>query len=332
MKTNGTAVVELREVHKHYALRRGALAAFGGASDQVVRAVDGVSLQVRHGEALGLAGESGCGKTTTGKLLLRLVKPTAGQVLFMGEDIAGLDGAALKSFRRRAQLMFQNPYEALNPRFTIERAMLEPLIIHGVGKSNDARQRVIAALESVNLRPVQSFLGKYPHQMSGGQLQRVVLARALVLEPAFLVADEPVSMLDVSVRASVLNLMKRLAAELNLGVVYISHDLSLIQYMCQRTAIMYLGRVVETGPTEAVIGNPLHPYTQALIAAVLVPDPEIPRQEPRIKDMIPSAAHLPTGCRFHPRCPAAMARCSQETPPVVEKSPGHQTECWLYAD
>ena len=256
-----------------------------------------IDLEIHPNEISVILGKSGCGKTTVGKLLLRLYTPTSGQVLFQGEDVSQLQGEQLKSFRRRAQLMFQNPYEAVNPRFTIERAILEPLIIHKVGNRKEMRELVVQALGAVNLCPPEAFLAKYPHQLSGGQLQRAVLARALVPEPNFLVADEPVSMLDVSVRASVLNLMKQLAQRLNLAVIYISHDLSLIQHMCQRTAIMYLGRIVEMGPTNEIILDPLHPYTQALVSAVPVPDPDAPRRELLIRDTVPSPINLPSGCK-----------------------------------
>lgn len=321
-------LIEVRDLVKHFPLGRGVWAGLSGGKG-AVRAVNGVSFDVRRGEILGIAGESGCGKSTTAKLLLKLFEPTGGTIRIDGRELGTLKGAELKAFRRRAQLMFQNPYESFSPRFTILRAVTEPLIIHGIGNPAERIERVRQALHDVHLRPADDFFHKYPHQLSGGQLQRVVLARAQVLEPDFLVADEPVSMLDVSVRAGILNTMKELSARRNLTVIYISHDLSLIQYLCDTTAIMYLGRIVEMGPTASVIGSPQHPYTRALIATIPVPEPGRPDKVIPIKGGIPSAIDLPSGCPFHPRCPHAMAVCEEEMPPPVMVD-GVNVRCWLH--
>jgi oligopeptide/dipeptide ABC transporter ATP-binding protein len=321
-------LIEVRDLVKHFPLGRGLFADLSG-SRAAVRAVNGVSFDVRRGEILGLAGESGCGKSTTAKLLLKLFEPTSGSIRIDGQELGALKGRELKAFRRRAQLMFQNPYESFSPRFTILRAVQEPLIIHGIGDAAERAQRVRQALHDVHLRPAESFFQKYPHQLSGGQLQRVVLARAMILEPDFLVADEPVSMLDVSVRAGILNTMKELSARRNLTVIYISHDLSLIQYLCDTTAIMYLGQIVEMGPTAQVIGDPQHPYTRALIATIPIPEPGRPEKAVPIKGGIPSAIDLPSGCPFHPRCPYAMDVCVTHPPPPVSVG-GVAVRCFLH--
>ena len=328
MSDGETPLIEVRDLVKHFPLGRGLLTSLVGGAN-AVRAVNGITFDVRRGEILGIAGESGCGKSTAAKLLLKLFEPTSGSIRVDGQDLASLRGAELKAFRRRAQLMFQNPYESFSPRFTILRAVSEPLIIHGMGNAAERPERVRQALSDVHLRPAEAFFHKYPHQLSGGQLQRVVLARALVLEPDFLVADEPVSMLDVSVRAGILNTMKELSRKRNLTTIYISHDLSLIQYLCDTTAVMYLGRIVEMGPTARVIREPKHPYTQALVSAIPIPQPGRPPATIPIRGGIPSAIDLPSGCPFNPRCPYVMDVCPTRMPPPVTVD-GRVVRCYLH--
>ncbi len=325
-------LLEMRDVSKRFKIGGGLAGLLRGDVEQTVYAVNNVSFSLRRGESLGLAGESGCGKSTTGKLLVKLIDASEGEIIFDGADLAALEGEDLLGFRERVQLMFQNPFEALNPRFTLYRSLTEPLIIHGWKDERKRTQRVVETLDRVNLRPPEVFLDKYPHQLSGGQLQRVVLARALVLHPDFLVADEPVSMLDVSVRAGILNTTRRLARELGLATVYISHDLSLLQYTCDRIAIMYLGEIVEIGPSHDVINNPQHPYTQALIAAVPVPDPTVENPPLRIQEGVPRPTERAVGCPFAPRCPDVMQACLSIRPPIITDERGHSAQCHLYGE
>jgi oligopeptide/dipeptide ABC transporter ATP-binding protein len=320
-------LVVAEAVRKYFPLRRGL---FGRGAAVYLRGVDGVSFVVPRGSSLGIAGESGCGKTTLARLLLRLLTPTDGRIVFGGIDLSTITDAALLAFRRQAQLMVQNPYEAVNPRFTIGRALMEPLIIHRIGTREDRLDRVVAALTQVNLHPAEAFLEKFPHQLSGGQLQRVGLARALMVDPIFLVADEPVSMLDVSVRAGVLNLMKAITRSRQLTTVYISHDLALVRYVCDTTMIMYLGTVAEIGPTDAVLTHPKHPYTQLLLAAAPVPDPTYPVPEIAAPELVPTPIGPAQGCPFKDRCPHVMPVCHTTTPPLVFVGPGHQAACHLY--
>ncbi len=323
-------LVEVQNLEKHYPLRASFLGSLAGER-RVVHAVNGVSFTLPEGHSLGLAGESGCGKTTTGKLMLGLLHPTAGTVRFAGRDVSHLTGADLLAYRRQAQMVFQNPYEALNPRFTILRSLLEPLLIHGIGRDPVERVGLVAeALRQVHLNPPEQFFLKYPHQLSGGQLQRAVIARALLVEPRLLIADEPVSMLDVSVRAGVLNLMKEITGERRLTTVYISHDLALIRYMCDETAVMYLGTICEIGPTEKIIEHPHHPYTQALVAAVPDPDPDHLEQPVEIADTVPTPFELPVGCPFQDRCPKVMTVCREQRPVLAYVGPGHRVACHLY--
>ncbi|MFN8451259.1 MAG: ABC transporter ATP-binding protein [Anaerolineae bacterium] len=325
-------LVEVQTLSKRYHVGGGLAGLVRGEAPQTVYALNSLTFSLKRGESLGLAGESGCGKTTTGKLLVKLLDPSDGKILFDNMDITQFDKNQEHEFRRRVQLMFQNPFEALNPRFTLYRSLLEPLLIHGWKDESQRYQRIIETLHRVNLRPAEVFLDKYPHQLSGGQLQRVVLARALVLRPDFLIADEPVSMLDVSVRAGILNTMKDLAKEMGLTTVYISHDLSLLQYTCDRIAVMYLGNIVEIGPSHEIVSHPKHPYTQALIAAVPVPDPSLPNPPLRVREGVPRPTELVVGCPFARRCPEAMEVCTQIAPPNVTVGENHAALCHLYGE
>jgi oligopeptide/dipeptide ABC transporter ATP-binding protein len=315
-------------VHTIPVIEGAALAKTFRLRGRTVRAVQGVSLAVRAGEALGIVGESGCGKTTTARLLLRLEEPSGGQVSFMGDDITHRHGAALRPFRARAQLVFQNPFDALNPRFTIRRALGEPLHNFGVPRSEHTA-RIEAAMQRVRLLPSAAWLDRRPHELSGGQLQRVVLARALLPQPRLIVADEPVSMLDVSVRAGILNLLRAARDELDLAAIYISHDLALIRYVCERTIVMYLGRVVEEGPTAELIATPMHPYTSALVAAVPVPRAKQARAALPIRGSVTEAVDDVHGCPFRARCPDAFARCATEVPVLREVASGRRAACHL---
>ena len=316
-------ILEARGLLKHYPVRGGAF----GAGKGVVRAVDGVSLAVHHGEVFGLVGESGCGKSTLGRVLLRLEEPTGGQVLFQGRDLCRLAGEELKKFRRQAQIIYQDPYSALDPRQRVGDIIAEPLVIHGVGDAASRRARVEELLEVVGLRAAQAR--RYPHEFSGGQRQRIVIARALALQPSLILADEPVSALDVSIQAQVINLLERLRRKFGLTYVFISHDLSVVEYLCDRVAVMYLGKLVELADKKTFYARPLHPYSLALLSAAPVPEPGAVRRRIILQGDVPSPINPPPGCPFHPRCPRAEQRCRREAPELVETTPGHWVSCHL---
>ncbi|RLE87661.1 MAG: oligopeptide ABC transporter ATP-binding protein [Thermoprotei archaeon] len=297
-----------------------------------LKAVDNVSFELMRGEAVSLVGESGSGKTTLGRTILRLLEPTKGRIIFDGKDITHLRPKELMWYRREASLVQQDPYGALPSFMNIYRILEEPLLIHKVGDREERRERIFKALEEVRLTPVEDFAFKYPHMLSGGQLQRVAIARALILRPKLVIADEPVSMLDASVRIEILTLMRELQEKRRISFIYITHDLSTTRYFSEWIYIMYAGHLMEIAPTKELISNPQHPYTQALLAAIPDPDPEnrkrfrkVPPGEP------PSLINPPPGCRFHPRCPYAMDICRREEPPMIDLGGGHRVKCWLYA-
>jgi len=318
-------IFEVRDLRKYYPARRSGL---WPPRHSQIHALDGVSLDLMPGELLALVGESGCGKSTLLLTLMGLERPTAGRIIFEGHDIAGLNGVQVNALRRRIQMVFQDPYESLNPTMTVGEIVAEPLAVHGLAKDRKARgAQVERTLEDVGLTPADAFIQRRPHELSGGQRQRVAVAGALVLAPDVLLADEPVSMLDVSVRAGILNLLHSLRRTHNISVLFVTHDLSTAAHIADRVAVMYLGRIVEAGPTQAVLRAPVHPYTSALLSAVPVPNPRWRRPFTILPGEPPDSVDLPVGCRFHPRCPVAFDRCRSADPSAVEVGDGHLAAC-----
>ena len=329
MTSSDTYAVVVDDLRKLYPVSRGLVGSLLRHPQRWVHAVDGISFNVKRGEILALVGESGSGKTTTGHCVLGLVEPTGGRVLLEGEDVTVLAGRSRRAeLRRRAQLIFQDPYESLNPRQTVFDAVAEPLEVHHlVSNQREKNERVVATLEDAGLKPPEDYFHRFPQELSGGQRQRVVIASALVLNPSLLVADEPVSMLDVSIRAEILTLLLRLRDEHGITILYITHDLATAAYLADRVAVMYLGTIVEIGPARDVLGSPYHPYTRALMSVIPVPNPRRRRERLVLKGETPNPIDLPSGCRFHPRCPQAKEECRRMVPVLEEVEDGHYTMC-----
>ncbi len=322
------ALLKVEDLRKYFPLRTGMLASILSKEQQHVKAVDGITFHLASREILGIVGESGCGKTTTGRTILRLTEPTSGSIYFEGIDLATMQKSELRGIRRKMQMIFQDPYESLNPRRTVTETVGQSIDIHNLAASDDEKEAMIRkTLEEVGLEPPEEFVGCYPHVLSGGQRQRVAIARTLVLQPRLIVADEPVSMLDVSTRSGILELVMKLRDELGISVLYITHDLATTRYVCNRFAVMYLGKIVELGDTDEVLENPIHPYTRALMSAVPVPDPTFKKKREKIPGEAPSPINPPSGCRFHTRCHFAKPECSRQEPSLEEFESGHQVAC-----
>ena len=316
-------VLEVKDLKKHFPVKKGLLRRTVGQ----VYAVDGISFTIGEGETLGLVGESGCGKSTAGRAILRLIEPTAGSVTMMGRDITRISKKELRPYRQQMQIVFQDPFSSLNPRMTAGDIVAEPLLVHGVAKKRERTEQVAGLFDRVGLRAAQ--MANYPHQFSGGQRQRICIARALALGPKLIVGDEPVSALDVSIQAQVINLLMDLQHERRLSYLFISHNLAVVEHISHRIAVMYLGRIVEQADTRTIFTNAQHPYTEALLSAVPVPDPAIKRQKRILQGDVPSPVNPPAGCHFHTRCPYAVARCKVEVPSLREIAPGHHVSCHL---
>ncbi|MBF8283734.1 MAG: putative ABC transporter ATP-binding protein [Anaerolineales bacterium] len=315
-------LVEVKNLVKYFPVR-------GGLLQRVVawvQAVDDVSFSIKEGETLGLVGESGCGKTTVGRTLLRLVPATGGSVIYDGQDVLKANGRELKALRRNMQIIFQDPFSSLDPRMPVGESIAEGLLVHGMGSRRERFEIVIQTLRKVGLEDYHAR--RYPHEFSGGQRQRIGIARALALRPKFIICDEPVSALDVSIQAQVLNILRELQGEFGLTYLFIAHNLSVVEHISDRVAVMYLGKMVELTDRDELYRNPLHPYTQALMSAIPIPDPTLKRERIVLKGDVPSPLRPPSGCRFHPRCPVALEHCSKEEPQFKEVSPGHWVACW----
>ncbi len=324
-------LLEVKDLKKYFPVAKTFIERLLTREERYVKAVDGISFGMEEGEVFSLVGESGSGKTTTGKLVLRLLDPTAGQIVFQGKDITHLSQKELRPLRKHMQIIYQDPYASLNPRMRVGEAIMDPLLIHKIAEGKEAKEMVLEMLEKVGLTPPEVFYESYPAYLSGGQRQRVAIARAMITRPKLVVADEPVSMIDVSLRASILDLMMDLRKEFGVAYLFITHDLAVAKYISDRIAIMYLGKIMEMGKTRDLFREPLHPYTKALLSAIPVPTPGKSRERIKLKGEIPSAIDIPSGCRFHTRCPMRFEPCDKEEPKLKEVRPEHFVACHLYS-